>query len=160
MHEYLTNKLKNEYFYWGVHNAWVRACVLSCVWLFVTPWTVAWDFSDKNTGVGWHFLVQGSFQPRDQTQLSCVVRRILYLWSTQEAQNLVPHYRTLISLLWAAFLYFPVKYANILVSHNHIPPGCSDLSSLLEKRAVWHGNQIDAFPPFLRVNPGPWPEIP
>ena len=126
----------------------------------VTPWTVAWDFSDKNTGVGCHFLLQGSSQPRDRTQLSCVVRRILYHWSTKEAQNLVPHYRTLISLLWAAFSYFPVKYANILVSHIHIPPGCSNLSSLLEKRAMWPGNQIDAFPPFPRVNPGLWPKVP
>ena len=160
MHEYLTNKWKNEYFYRGVHNTWVHTCVLSCVWLFVTPWTVAWDFSDKNTGVGCHFLLQGSSQPRDRTQLSCIVRRILYHWSTKEAQNLVLHYRTLISLLWAAFLYFPVKYANILVSHIHIPPRCSNLSSLLEKRAMWHGNQINAFPLFLRVNCGPWPKIP
>ena len=44
-------------------------CVLSrfsCVQLFVTPWTVAcqapcpWDFPGKNTGVGWHDLLQGN----------------------------------------------------------------------------------------------------
>ena len=40
---------------------------LSHVQLFVTPWTVAyqaplsWDFPDKNTGVGCHFLLQGIF---------------------------------------------------------------------------------------------------
>ena len=39
-------------------------CVLSCVRLFVTPWTVAgllcpWGFPGKNTGVGFHFLLQG-----------------------------------------------------------------------------------------------------
>ena len=40
-------------------------CVLSYVWLFVTPWTVvpqvplSRDFSGKNTGVGCHFLLQG-----------------------------------------------------------------------------------------------------
>ena len=39
------------------------------VWLFVTPWTIAhqggllcpWDFPGKNTGVGCHFLLQGTF---------------------------------------------------------------------------------------------------
>ena len=41
---------------------------LSCVWLFATPWTVArqapllWDFPGKNTGVGYHFFLQGIFQ--------------------------------------------------------------------------------------------------
>ena len=41
--------------------------VPSCVWLFVTLWTVAhrllcpWDFPGQNTGVSWHFLVQGTF---------------------------------------------------------------------------------------------------
>ena len=40
---------------------------LSCVWLFVTPWTVAyqapypWNFPDKSTGVGCHLLFQDIF---------------------------------------------------------------------------------------------------
>ena len=43
----------------------VCVCVLSCVWLFVAPWTVArhlcpWDLPGKNTGVGCHFLLQGN----------------------------------------------------------------------------------------------------
>ena len=39
--------------------------MLSCVLLSLTPWTVAcqaiclWNFSGKNTGVGYHFLLQG-----------------------------------------------------------------------------------------------------
>ena len=43
----------------------VCVCVLSCVQLFVTAWTVAarllypWDFPGKDTGVGCHFLLQG-----------------------------------------------------------------------------------------------------
>ena len=42
-------------------------CVLSHVWLFATPWTVAcqalcpWNFPVKNAGVGCHFLLQGIF---------------------------------------------------------------------------------------------------
>ena len=45
-----------------VHAQW-----LCCVQFFVTPWTVAarllypWDFTDKNTGVGCRFLLQGIF---------------------------------------------------------------------------------------------------
>ena len=39
--------------------------LLSCVHLFVTPWTVAllhpWNFPGKSTGVGCHFLLQGIF---------------------------------------------------------------------------------------------------
>ena len=40
--------------------------LLSSIWLFVTPWTVACrllyprDLSSKNTGVGCHFLLQGN----------------------------------------------------------------------------------------------------
>ena len=40
--------------------------MLSCVWLFATPWTVAprllcpWDSPGKSTGVGCHSLLQGN----------------------------------------------------------------------------------------------------
>ena len=43
---------------------------LSRVQLFATPWTVActrllypWDFLGKSTGVGCHFLLQGTLEP-------------------------------------------------------------------------------------------------
>ena len=46
----------------------VCAQLLSHVWLFATPWTekpmrllCPWNFPDKNTGVGCHFLLQGIF---------------------------------------------------------------------------------------------------
>ena len=32
-----------------------------------------WDSPGRNTGVGCHALLQGSSQPRDQTQVSCTV---------------------------------------------------------------------------------------
>ena len=44
-----------------------NACVLRCVWLFATPWTVParllcpWDSPGKNTGVGCHGRLQGIF---------------------------------------------------------------------------------------------------
>ena len=49
---------------------------LSCIWLFVTLWTVALQaplsmgFSGKNTGVSCHALLPVSSRPRDQTHLS------------------------------------------------------------------------------------------
>ena len=42
----------------------VCLCVLSHVWFFVMPWTVArllWNFPGKNSGVRCHFLLQGIF---------------------------------------------------------------------------------------------------
>ena len=49
-------------------NFFFHACVLSCVRLLATPWTVIhtrllcpWDFSVKKAGVNCHFLLQGIF---------------------------------------------------------------------------------------------------
>ena len=45
---------------------WSEMKLLSCVQLFATPWTVAyqpfhpWDFPGKSTGVGCHFLLHSS----------------------------------------------------------------------------------------------------
>ena len=57
------------------------ACVLSCVQVFATPWTVAprllcpWDFPGKNPGVGCHFLLQGIFQTHGSNQcLPCFLQ--------------------------------------------------------------------------------------
>ena len=66
----------------------------SCVRLFVTPWTVvctrllhSWDFLGKSIGVGCHFLLQGIFRPRDQTQDSLIERQMLYHLSHQGNLN-------------------------------------------------------------------------
>ena len=61
---------------------------------FATPWTpprllCPWDFPSKKTGVGCHFLLQGSSWPRDQTYVSCV--------SCTSRQNL-SHYHHLRSM--------------------------------------------------------------
>ena len=67
--------------------------MLSHVGLFASPWTIAFqaplsvESSGKNTGVGCRFLLQGIFQPRDQTCISCVFWigwQILYHWATWE----------------------------------------------------------------------------
>ena len=43
-----------------------------------------WDFPGKSTGVGCHFLLQGSSQPRDQTQVSHIAGRCFTIWATRE----------------------------------------------------------------------------
>ena len=47
--------------------------------------TSPWNSSGQNTGVGSHFLLQGSSQPRDPTQISCLADRFFTSWATREA---------------------------------------------------------------------------
>ena len=47
-----------------------------------------WDILGKSTGVGCHFLLQGTFRPRDGTQVSHVVDRRLTVWATREVMDL------------------------------------------------------------------------
>ena len=72
----------------SLRDLFTHACELSPfrhIWLFVSPWTVACqvplcpqDSPGKNTGVSCHFLSRGSFQPRNQTHISCIGRCVLY----------------------------------------------------------------------------------
>ena len=66
--------------------------LLSHVWFFATPWTVARQaplsvgFSrEKNTGVGWHFHLQIIFPTQGSNRHLLHCRRILYHWATEEA---------------------------------------------------------------------------
>ena len=80
--------------------------VESCVQLFLRPHGLQpprllcpWDFLGKNTGVGCHFLLQGSFPPRDQIhipymradslQLSHQRNPLLYLYLCLIPPNMV-----------------------------------------------------------------------
>ena len=56
---------------------------LSCVQLFMTPWTVA--FPGKNTGVGSLSLLKGFSQSRDWTQVSPIADEFFTSWATREA---------------------------------------------------------------------------
>ena len=67
--------------------------LLSHVWLFGTPWTIAhqaplsWDFPGKNTGVGCHVLLQGIFLTQEWNL--CLLHwqmGVLYHWATREVQ--------------------------------------------------------------------------
>ena len=42
-----------------------------------------WDFPGKNTGVGCHFLLQGSSLPRDRTWVSHIVGGHFAIWATR-----------------------------------------------------------------------------
>ena len=81
-------------------RARVCVCVCVCVCLVAHlcltlygPWTVAlqllcpWDFPDKNTGAGGHFLVQGIFpaQGSNLRLISCIVGRFFTTSATWEA---------------------------------------------------------------------------
>ena len=59
-------KLQNVIYTWLQICQYVPACMLSHVWPFAIPWTVAFhaplsDSPGKNTGVGCHFFLQGIF---------------------------------------------------------------------------------------------------
>ena len=48
------------------------------------PGSSPWDFSGKNTGMGCHSLLQGTFPTRDWAFISCIGRRVLYHRATWE----------------------------------------------------------------------------
>ena len=45
-----------------------------------------WHFPGKDTGVVYHFLLQGIFPTKDWTQVSCTAGRFFADWATREAQ--------------------------------------------------------------------------
>ena len=77
--------------------------LLSCVQLFVTPWTVVRQAPSVHGVSQAKILVwvaisfsRGSSQPRDQTCISCIGRQVLYHWATREA-----HLPLLVTVLMA-----------------------------------------------------------
>ena len=71
---------------------WKKVESLSCVWLFATPWTVAYQaplsmrFSmDNSTGVGCHFLLQGIFPTQGLNPGLPHCRQTLYRLSHQRS---------------------------------------------------------------------------
>ena len=87
------------YFLWNLNRLkvyWFQICFtkwkwkwksLSCVWLFVTPWTTqSMEFSRILEWVAFPFS-RGSSQPRDQTQVSRTTGGFFTSWATREAQE-------------------------------------------------------------------------
>ena len=50
------------------------------------------EFPSRNTGMGCHFLLQGSSWPRDWNRVSCLGKRILYQWATREDHTGPSHF--------------------------------------------------------------------
>ena len=71
----------------------VKVKLLSCVQLFATPWTVAyqapppWDSPGKSTGVGCHFLLQGIFSTQGLKLVLPHCRQMLYCLSLKTSTN-------------------------------------------------------------------------
>ena len=51
-----------------------------------------WDFPDKSTGMGCHFFLRGSSQPRDRTRVSCIVGKRFTIWATMEVKSRLSTY--------------------------------------------------------------------
>ena len=77
--------------------------------LFCTAWTITarllcpWDFPDKNTGVGCHFLLQGiSLTQRSNLGL-LNGKQILYHWAPREAIG--PYWEVLLNFLYQVSIW-------------------------------------------------------
>ena len=82
--------------FWSLweREKWSEVKSLSRVWLFATPWTVAYQaplslgFSMQECWSGLPFpSPRESSQPRDQTQVSCIAGRLFTIWATREAHS-------------------------------------------------------------------------
>ena len=103
--------IKVSWFY-RLHLIWMMGafCFNLCVWVCVCVCVLVaqsclilcnprdyslprllcpWNSPGKNTGVGSHSLLQGIFQPRDWTQVSCIAGRFFTIWATREALALI-----------------------------------------------------------------------
>ena len=72
---------------------WKVLSHFSCVWLFVTPWTMPhwllcpWAYLGKNTRVGCHFLLQGIFLTQGSNRMTCgffIAGGFYTIWATRE----------------------------------------------------------------------------
>ena len=113
-------------------------CVLSyisCVWLFVTLWTIALlaslsvGFFRQNMGVGFHALLQGLFSTQGSNQLfsyvSSIGRWVLYHWATWQPPEQLQEK----TINCRANLKDGGKHKS-WYHHPHKPSKCSSVSSV------------------------------
>ena len=74
--------------FWYLSLNLVTWKLLSCVWLFVTPWTSPWNSPDQNTGVGSLSLLQGIFPTQGLNQGLPHCRQTLYQLSHKGSLSL------------------------------------------------------------------------
>ena len=74
---------------WWVECLVAQSCSILCdpVDCSTPVSSVHGDYLGKNTGEGCHALFQGSSQPRDRTQVSCIAGRFFIVWATRQAQE-------------------------------------------------------------------------
>ena len=65
---------------------WSQSCSILCDPMD-TRLLHPWDFLGKSTGVGCHFLLQGTSWPRDRTQVSHIVDRHFTVWATRDVHK-------------------------------------------------------------------------
>ena len=89
-HQFLLVPLNKSEYCKSLERKRKKVKSLSHVQLFATPWTVActkllcpWDFLGKNTGVGFHFLLQGIFPTQGSNPGLLHCRQTLYCLSHQ-----------------------------------------------------------------------------
>ena len=63
-----------------------------------------WNFPGKNTGVGYHFLLQGTFTTQE-SNLGLHCRQILYRLSHQESPNSLTFFNLFMQLKISGFIY-------------------------------------------------------
>ena len=112
-----------------------------------------------------HFLLQGSFWPRDWTQIACIAGRFFNVWATREAGSSQRHRE-----IWASSLKALLKVlANRLLifncvcikePHQYLQWGL--MSSVIRYLQVWSPflmsfyNGATREPPFSRAPGIPW----
>ena len=114
---------------------------LSCVQLFATPWIVAcpkllrpWDFQGKSTGVGCHFLLQGTFPTQGSNPGLSHCRQTLYHLShqgTNHEGNAKPQWE-----ITSCLLGMPIIEK---VGENTCWQGCGEKEALLP---CWWGCKL------------------
>ena len=81
-----------------------------------------WDFPGKNIGMGCHFLLQGSFQPRDWTQGSTLhCRQILYQLSYQGIPLYIFNRKNNAEHRWSIYKWSTMQHNEILFNTSKYP---------------------------------------
>ena len=89
----------------------------SCPALFDTRLLRPWDFLGKSTGVGCHFLLQGTSRPRDWTQVSHIVDRCFTVWATRDS-----NYHTIAFISYASKTILKILQARLQLYLNQQLP--------------------------------------
>ena len=115
----------------GPHGPYVVRCCarsLRCVWLFVTPWTVAYQ-APLSVGILQARILEwvtmpssrGSSQTGDRIQVSCIAGRFFTVWATKQALKVLTKNWVEFSMLYCRSLlviYFIHSIVYLLISNS------------------------------------------